>query len=175
MANLGKITFFSGKMGAGKSTLSVELATQNNAVLISEDEWLSSVYPDEISSLEDYVKYSNLLKPQMKKLVQSILLTGSSVVMDYPANTLRLRKWLKSIFTEIDADHELVYLDVPDEVCLSRIAKRSVEQPHRAKTDTPAMFEAMKQYFQAPTADEGFSVTYIAIDSLDKKEHIVSK
>lgn len=36
----GVLTFFCGKMGAGKSTKAIEIAEEDNAVLFSEDEWL---------------------------------------------------------------------------------------------------------------------------------------
>ena len=66
----GTLVFFSGKMGAGKTNKSKEIALERNAVLLSEDEWLESIYPNKISSLDDYIKYSSLLKPQIKKLLQ---------------------------------------------------------------------------------------------------------
>jgi len=68
MMKKGMLTFFCGKMGAGKSTKSADIALKRNAVLLSEDEWLQSLYPNMISSLEDYIEYSNRLKPQIKKL-----------------------------------------------------------------------------------------------------------
>ena len=52
-------------MGAGKSIKAIQLANDKNAVLLSEDEWLAALYPNKISSLEDYLEYSNLLKPQI--------------------------------------------------------------------------------------------------------------
>ena len=73
----GVLIFFCGKMGAGKSTRSREYAQERNAVLLSEDEWLAAIYPDSIKTLSDYVTYSGRLKPQIKKLVQSMLLTGT--------------------------------------------------------------------------------------------------
>jgi adenylylsulfate kinase-like enzyme len=36
--NNGKLIFFCGKMGAGKSTKASEIAQESNAVLLSEDE-----------------------------------------------------------------------------------------------------------------------------------------
>lgn len=107
------LIFLCGKMGAGKSTKSSELADERNAVLLSEDEWLSSLYPNQIHTLADYIEYSNRLKPLAKRLVQDMLNKGVIVIMDFPANTLAQRQWFKSIFSEIDADHELIYLDVP--------------------------------------------------------------
>jgi len=46
-------------MGAGKSTLSKEIASKEGAILLSEDEWLKTIYPDEINTFEDYIKYSS--------------------------------------------------------------------------------------------------------------------
>lgn len=154
----GVLTFFCGKMGAGKSTKAIEIAREGNAVLLSEDEWLAALYPNKISSLNDYIEYSNLLKPQIKKLVQSILSSGTSVVMDFPANTLSQRDWFRSVFSEIEAPHSLVYIDLPNEICLKQIGKRCIEQPERAATDTAEMFELVTKYFMAPTPEEGFNI-----------------
>jgi predicted kinase len=163
--NKGVLTFFCGKMGAGKTTKSREISQERNAVLLSEDEWLSSVYPNSIKTLSDYIEYSGQLKPQMKKLVQSILISGANVVMDFPANTIQQREWFKTIFSEIQAAHELVYIDQPNEICLAQIAKRRIEQPERAATDTEEMFELVTKYFVAPTADEGFNTTVIIVNA----------
>lgn len=157
----GTLIFFCGKMGAGKSTKAKEVALTKNAVLISEDEWLESVYPGQISSLDDYIKYSNLLKPQIKKLVQSILLTGTDVVMDFPANTLLQREWFRAIFAEVKAPHSLMFVDVANEVCLKQIEQRRVTQPDRAVTDTREMFEQVTRYFVEPTSEEGFNITHV--------------
>ncbi|WP_339721966.1 ATP-binding protein [uncultured Paraglaciecola sp.] len=159
--NKGTLTFFCGKMGAGKSTKASEIAQQGRAVLLCEDEWLASLYPNKIASLKDYVEYSNLLKPQIKKLVQSLLTAGTHVVMDFPANTLSQRDWFRSIFLEIDAPHHLIYIDLPNEVCLKQIRKRRQQQPERAATDTPAMFEQITKYFMAPTSAEGFNIVKV--------------
>jgi len=88
-------------MGTGKSTKAIKIAQEGNAVLLSEDEWLASLYPNKISSLNDYIEYSNLLKSQIKKLVQSILSAGTNVVMDFPGNTLSQRDWLMKFQTLI--------------------------------------------------------------------------
>ena len=157
----GTLIFFCGKMGAGKTTKSMRIALERNAVHLSEDEWLESVYPKKISSLEDYIKYSNLLKPQMKRLVQSILNTGTDVVMDFPANTTSQREWFRSLFSEVNAPHSLIYIDVSNELCLNHIEKRRNEQPERSGTDTAEMFEQVTKYFVEPSEDEGFNITRI--------------
>lgn len=154
----GTLVFFCGKMGAGKSTKSKEIALERKAILLSEDEWLESVYPNQITSLGDYVKYSRQLKPQIKKLVQSILGAGTDVVMDFPANTISQREWFKEIFSAAKAPHILIYIDVPNNVCLKQIEKRRIEQPERAATDTTEMFNQVTKYFVEPAAEEGFNI-----------------
>ena len=156
--NKGVLTFFCGKMGAGKSTKSCEIAQDRNAVLLSEDDWLESLYPNKIGSLKDYIEFSNQLKPQIKRLVQAILVTGTDVVMDFPANTISQREWFRSIFSEIDAPHKLVYIDLSNENCLKRIEKRRIQQPERAATDTEEMFEAVTRYFIEPQTEEKFNI-----------------
>lgn len=159
--NKGVLTFFCGKMGAGKSTKSRILAEKKNAVLLSEDEWLESIYPNKVRSLDSYIKYSSKLKPQIKKLAQSILCTGTDVVMDFPGNTISQRNWVREIFVEVNAAHNLVYIDLENEECIKQIMQRRIEQPDRAATDTEEVFHQVTKYFEEPKTDEGFNLTII--------------
>jgi predicted kinase len=152
--NPGTLTFFTGKMGVGKTTRSKQLATAHNAVLLSEDEWLAALYPGQISSLDDYLVYFGRVKPQIKQLVQSILRSGTDVVMDFPGNTRRQRSWFKQLADEVNAPLKLVFLDVPDAVCFERIGQQAIEQPERAATDTAELFHQVTGYFEAPGEDE---------------------
>ncbi len=163
--NKGVLTFFCGKMGSGKSTQSSLIAQEENAVLLSEDEWLASLYPNKITSLQDYIKYSNRLKPKIKKLVQSILVTGTNVVMDFPANTVSQRDWFRDIYSQISAPHNLVYIKLNNEDCLKQIAARRIQQPSRATTDTKEMFEQVTKYFIEPTDIEKFNITIVTNNS----------
>lgn len=97
----------------------------------------------------------------MKKLVQSILTTGTDVVMDFPANTIPQREWFRSIFSEIQAPHNLIFIDLPNEVCIEQITTRRTEQPERAATDTEEMFEQVTKYFVAPTSAEGYNIMVV--------------
>jgi len=148
-------------MGAGKSTKAQQLAEAHNAILLSEDYWLAALYPNQINSLEDYIHFAKLIKPIVKPVVQSMLNTGNKVVMDFPANTPSQRAWLKSLYSEVNAEHQLVFIDTPDTMCLAQIAKRRNEQPDRAATDTPEMFAQVTKYFSPPSPEEGFMVTTI--------------
>lgn len=154
----GTLFFLCGKMGAGKSTLAASLVQEHGAVLLSEDAWLAALYPEQITSLEDYVVLSRRLRQPVAVLVRSMLIAGTDVVMDFAANTVQQRAWFKTLLVDTGAPHELIHVDTPDDVCLERIAQRRLEQPDRAATDTEAMFRAVTAHFSAPESAEGFNL-----------------
>ena len=161
MSEYGMLVLFCGKMGSGKSTKAIELAAEMDAILVSEDEWLSHLYPEEINSFQDYLTYSSRLKPLIKAHVQSILNSGVSVVMDFPGNTKNQRSWLKSILHDNLCLHKLVYLEADDEVCLERLSHRQLAQPERAIFDNPEVFKQVTAHFEAPSSTEGFVIETI--------------
>jgi predicted kinase len=163
METKGTLTFFCGKMGAGKTSMSVDISRENNAVLLSEDDWLTQTYPNQITNFDEYLKFSRQIKPLVKKLAQSILLTGTNVVMDFPANTVSQRDWFKTLVSEIDAPHKMIYLETSNEICLRHIAKRKVEQPERASFDTEEVFLQVTQYFEEPGETEEINVRKIEV------------
>ena len=158
---IGTLILFSGKMGAGKSTKSKQISQERNAVLISEDEWLSTLYPNQITSFDEYLHYSSILKPLVKAHVVNILKTGTDVVMDFPANTINQRKWFKELISEASAPNELIYLNVGNNICLKQIEKRRIEHPERAIHDTESMFNEVTKYFQEPDQNEGFNIQVV--------------
>lgn len=146
-----------GKIAAGKSTLTRQLVAQPNTVLISEDVWLSQLYTDEIHTLGDYVRRSGQLRSVLALHIESLLLAGLSVVLDFPANTLSNRRWMKGIIDGAGVSHELHYLDASDEVCKARLHERNASGDHPF-TPSDAEFDEITRYFVPPTSDEGFHI-----------------
>lgn len=158
----GTLYFFCGKMGAGKSTESKAVAARESAVLLSEDEWLSTLYPKDINTFDDYRKYSTRVKPLIYTHVANILQSGANVVMDFPANTIEQRKWFAKLANFANAESLLIYLKASDELCLSQVAKRRIEQPERAKFDTESMFHEVTRFFQEPEESEGVNIRVVS-------------
>ena len=150
--------FFSGKMAAGKSTLAKQLAKENNAILLIEDEWLKELYQEEIQTIPDYIKYSARLKTVMKKHVSSLLSNGISVVMDFPANTKNQRNWFLNIIEETKVEHTLHFVDKSDEVCKKQLRQRSENLPAGSAFTSEKEFDMITKYFQAPKSDENFNI-----------------
>jgi predicted kinase len=146
-----------GKIAAGKSTVAAGLASRPATVLISEDHWNSYLFMDELKTIDDYRRCSDRLRNAMGPHVVSLLKAGTSVVLDFPANTLRLRRWKRGIIDEANAAHELHYLDVSDEICKRRLRKRNEAGGHPFTT-SEADYELFTSYFVPPAPDEDFNV-----------------
>ena len=83
---------------------------------------------------------------------------GTHVVMDFPGNTQKQRKWFLDIASEVNANHQLIYLNLNNQQCLRQIAQRRNEQPERAAFDTEATFIEVTKFFETPEASEGLNI-----------------
>ena len=86
-----------GKIASGKSTLAKTLAASHSALLLSEDHWLATLYPGEIHSVADYLRCVQRLRGVLGPLVIDTLKVGVAVVLDFPANTVADRQWLRAL------------------------------------------------------------------------------
>lgn len=146
-----------GKIGAGKSTLSQQLALKPCHVLISEDAWLAALYPGEIHSIADYLQRAAALRNVLADHLRALLQAGVSVVLDFPFNTPASRAWAREVFSPVGAAHQLHFLEIADEVCKARLRARNAlgEHPFQA---SDLEFERITRHFVAPVAEEGFVV-----------------
>jgi predicted kinase len=146
-----------GKIAAGKSTLARELAARSRTLLISEDHWTSTLLADDLKTVDDYAKYSARLRAAMAPHIIAILNQGLSVVLDFPANTLKQRAWMKELIDAAKVDHELHVLDTPDAICKQRLRQRNSAGEHPFQV-SDAEYEQFTRYYVPPTSDEGFKV-----------------
>lgn len=150
--------FLCGKLAAGKTTLSYQLAEQHRAVLISEDIWLSRLFPIEIKTFDDYLACARRLREVVGPHVQQLLVCGQPVVLDFPMNVPSSRAWVRSVFEGAGADHRLHYVKASDELCLRQLERRNRELPEGSVEISVEQFEAITRLFQEPSPDEGFNV-----------------
>jgi predicted kinase len=158
MPKSGTLYFLCGKMAAGKSTLARELAERSAGILLVQDEWLGHLFPDDIVDLPAFAKFSARLRAALTDHVCTLLTRGTSVVLDFPGNTRTQRNWFRELFERADADHELHFIDVPDELCKAQLRERSRHVAQGTAWTTEAEFDAITKFFQPPTADEGFNI-----------------
>jgi predicted kinase len=155
----GTLHVLCGKMAAGKSTFARALARTHGAILLEEDHFLATLFGGEIHSVADYLRYSARIRDALSEHIVTLLRSGTTVVLDFPGNTPTQRAWFRQLIDRAGATHELHYLDVTDDTCKAQLRERSRDLPPGTPWTTDAEFETVTRLFQAPSADEGFSVT----------------
>jgi predicted kinase len=146
-----------GKIGAGKSTLARRLAERPHTLLISEDHWTSKLFADDLKTIDDYRRLSARLRAAMGPHIIDVLRLGLSVVLDFPANTVAQRQWLRSLIAQSGAGHELHLLEVPDDVCKQRLRARNAAGNHPFQV-SEADYDLFTRHFVPPGPGEGFNV-----------------
>jgi len=144
-----------GKIAAGKSTLSVKLAQAERTLMISEDRWIEQLYGPELKTIADYFERCERLRATLAPHVVGLLRAGVSVILDFHANTVGSRRWMRGLFEEAGASHQLHFLDVPDEVCRSRMHARKAAGGNGV---SDAEFDHVTSFFVPPDPREGFHV-----------------
>src|SRR5258708_38434174 len=94
------------------------------------DHWMSILFPTENRTIEDFARLSARLRAAMGPHIVDILRQDLSVVLDFPANTVSWRGWMRSVISEADVPHQLHVLDVPDALCQAMLAQRNKDLAH---------------------------------------------
>ncbi len=152
-----KLHVICGRIAAGKSTLAAKLSEPDDIICISEDAWLSTLYGAQMQTVQDYVKFSAKLRGIMTLHISQLLQAGLSVVLDYPANTLDNRRWMRDCAAQAKAEVLLHLLDVDEATCWQRLQDRNARGEHPFKPSR-AQFTQICQHYTPPRAEEGFAI-----------------
>lgn len=155
---MAKLLFLCGKMAAGKSTLARRLAERENAIVFSQDHWAEILFPNLIINVATYLEYTGRINRIVAPHAIDLLKRGINVVMDFPGNTRNQRAWFRDIIDRSGADHELHFVDTPDEISRAQLKARSAHLPPGTKWTTDEDFDLIASHFRAPADDEGFNV-----------------
>lgn len=156
-AERGTLHMLCGKIASGKSTLAARLAAEPRTMVLSEDHLLARLYPNEIATLEDFVRCSGRLREAIAPTICDLLRAGVSVVLDFQANTPASRAWMRQVFEAAGAPHRLHYLAASDEACKARLRARNQAGAHDYQV-SDAEFDLFTSHFTPPAENEGFDV-----------------
>jgi predicted kinase len=153
----GALHLLTGKIAAGKSTLAARLADETGGLVLAEDQWLPTLYPAQITSLEDYIRESVRFRAAIAPLIVDLLGRGMAIILDFPANTVASRTWMRGLADAAGITATLHFLDLPDDLCRARLHARNAAGTH-AYQASDAEFDQFTAHFVPPQADEGFEV-----------------
>ena len=151
--------FLAGRAGAGKTTLARRIASETQAILICEDEWMSRLAVP-VESLHEYVTAAARIRSVIAPLTADLLRAGVSVVFDFGGNSVRDRDWVRSVFQQASADHVLHYVRTDDETCRTRVRQRNELKPEGVFFGivTEAQLDEVNTFFAPPGDHEGFTI-----------------
>ena len=113
-----------------------------------------------IENLPQYLEAAARIRSVIAPLCVDLLKLGTSVVLDFAGNTVRDRRWVRSIFETAPADHQLHYVLADDDTCKARVRLRNLSRQEGVffgvVTDQQA--DEVNRFFSRPTAEEGFKI-----------------
>jgi len=144
--------------GRGQVNSCKGVGKAKDAVLFVQDELLDALYPGQIQTIDEFAERSARLRDALSTHIVDLLTRGISVVLDFPGNTGAQRAWFRGLIQCAGVDHELHYIDAPNDVCKRQLKQRSDSLPAGHPWTTDAEFDAITVYFQPPLEEEGFNV-----------------
>ena len=162
---MARLILVCGPTGVGKTTYSLSLSKELEAILFSIDPWMQTLFSKDMVSL-DYswmIERVNRCYEQIWQVSEQILTINGNVILDLGFTTKSQRDVFSNRSKEMNINSEIHYLDAPADIRKQRIAKRNLEKDPAvfAFEVTDVMFNFMEPKFEAPDQDElkyGFKV-----------------
>lgn len=155
---MARLILVCGPTGAGKTTYSLALCQEIEAVRFSIDPWMQTLFSKDMTSL-DYtwmIERVNRCCDQIWQVSEQILAIDGNVVLDLGFTTKAQREVFSNRAKELNINAELHYLDVPKNVRKERVDKRNTEKDASVYSFdvTDMMFNFMEPMFEAPDQNE---------------------
>lgn len=147
-----------GQTGVGKTTYSINISSEINAVRFSIDPWMQTLFSKDMTSLDFswMMERVERCQNQIWEVSEQILGNKGNVVLDLGFTTKEQRKTFVDRAKRLGIYAEVHYLNAPTSVRRQRVAKRNAEKDPKIYSFkvTDQMFEFMEPRFEHPDRDE---------------------
>ena len=123
---MSKVYLICGKICSGKTTYAKKLCEDNNALLLSVDEIMISLF-DQCCGPKLHMEYDRRIKAFLFDKSSEVLKTGIDVVLDWGFWTKEERNSAKEFYKSRNIDCELHYIGVSDKIWEQQLNKRNTE------------------------------------------------
>ncbi|WP_394252652.1 AAA family ATPase [Vibrio profundi] len=143
-----------GPTGAGKTTYSMAVCKEIDAVKFSIDPWMQTLFAKDMASLDFswMMERVNRCYDQIWEVSEQILSLGGNVVLDLGFTTKAQRDIFVEKASALNIKAEIHYLDAATETRRRRVAKRNGEKDPNVYSFevTDMMFDFMEPKFEVP-------------------------
>ena len=148
---MAKIFLICGFLGAGKTTISKQLAKQYDAEYMNVDNHVMQMFArDEYES--NWEICFTTAEDDLWQKIQLCAQSNTNVVFDVGFWTRKSRDAARARARQIEMTPIVYYVYAPDEILKERIAQR----PGKIAENNIKNFDTIKQMFEEPQADEDF-------------------
>ncbi|MBP5726929.1 MAG: ATP-binding protein [Clostridia bacterium] len=152
---MAKVIMTCGRICCGKTTYAQKLREERNAVILSIDELMLTLFPEGAGEMHD--TYALRTEQYLLSLSLQILRTGTDVILDWGLWTKAQRDKIRAFYTENGFESEIHYLQVSREEWERRIRKRNgtqkMEKPSAYFVDE-GLLRKVESLFEEPSESE---------------------
>ena len=152
---MAKVYLICGKLCCGKTTYSQEICAENDAVLLSVDEMILTVFGQNCGAKHD--EYVNNAKKYLLNKSLEFIDKKINVVLDWGFWTRKEREFTKDFYKSRGIYCELHYIDISYDVWKVRIEQRNqtvLTDKTSAYYVDESLFAKFNSIFEAPSEDE---------------------
>lgn len=121
---MSKVILICGKICCGKTTYAKKLCAETNAVLLSVDEIMLSLF-DQCCGEKLHTEYEQRLKKYLLNKSLELISKDIDVILDWGFWTKNERESVKEFFKSRDIRYEMHYIDISEDEWKRRLYKRN--------------------------------------------------
>lgn len=143
-----------GLPAAGKTTLVRQLERERSALRLTTDEWMIPLFggPEETDAAR---AARDRVEALLFEVACRALQLGIDVVLDFGCWSRAERERFRAGATRVGANSVLYFLDVPEDVLVTRVEARNASLPPDTYHIDPALVRAWARvHFEPPSAEE---------------------
>lgn len=123
---MAKVYLICGKICCGKTTYAQKICSENNAILLSVDEIMLSLF-DQCCGEKLHKEYEKRIKKHLFDKSLEFIEKGVAIVLDWGFWTKEERDFAKSFYKSRNIDCQLHYIEIDDKTWEYRLNKRNKE------------------------------------------------